>query len=219
MVARIVAAPLIGDAADHHGRLETVGGRHRPRRHEAAIAAAGDAETLGIGDPVGDTLVDAEEDVLEFGACRVADVEPGEVLAPAGIAPVVGQENRVAGGGERHRIAGIERVFCRPARTAVISTIVGSGPDGRSRGRTRALQLEPADTAPADRPDLRVAGKAVADDAAIDGGQGFQSASGLLLKWISGAAPTASRTAAKPVLSGAVERPAAKLLVPTTPSS
>src|SRR5438132_10148366 len=38
----------VADAAHRHGRLETVGMAHRPVRHVATVAAAGDAEPLRI---------------------------------------------------------------------------------------------------------------------------------------------------------------------------
>ena len=92
-VRRVVEARPVGDDRERDRRREAVGLRHRPRRHEAAVAAAGDRDARVVDDAVGDERVDAGEDVLAVAAAHVAEVRARELLAAAARAARVRQED------------------------------------------------------------------------------------------------------------------------------
>ena len=58
-VRRVVEARPVGDDGERNRSGEAIGLRHRPRRHEAAVAAAGDRDARVVGDPVAHERVDA----------------------------------------------------------------------------------------------------------------------------------------------------------------
>ena len=121
--------------------------RDRPGRHVAAIARPGDPEPLGVDQASSDARVDAGEDIGELGAAGVADIEPREFRAPADIAPVVGQEDHIAGRRQRQGAAGIEGMLGGPARAAmdiddrrqrpVVAVARNQDQRGQRRGRPR----------------------------------------------------------------------------------
>ena len=143
-----------------------------------------------------------------------------EFLAPAGIAAVVRKEDRVAGRGERQRVAGIEGVFGRPARAAVDVDDRRQRPGcAVARQEDEAIELQAVRALPAERAHLGVVVEVRWRPRRSACVTGFQSASDVALNTISGGSPAVSRTAAKPVLSGAGEICAEKLLVPMIASS
>src|SRR5262249_45583138 len=82
------------------GGLEPVGMADDPARHEAAVAAAEDAQTLGIDEVApAQGLVETGHHVLVVAAAPVADHATGEFLAIAMAPAWVREDDHVAGSG------------------------------------------------------------------------------------------------------------------------
>src|SRR5258708_1673376 len=77
VVARIMAAELVGDAGNHDGGGKTPGRGDRPSGEIAAVAAARHAQPPRIDQTFGHAMVDAAQDVLELGTARITDIELG----------------------------------------------------------------------------------------------------------------------------------------------
>ena len=138
-------APVIGDAGDHDGGAEAIGRCHGPGCQIAAIAGAGDADAARIGEALGDAVIDARQDVLELGPAGIADIEPREILTPAGIAAIIRQEDGIARGGIGQSEAGIEAMLGGPGRPAMDVADHGQGPGLATRcgSRTKPSMASP----------------------------------------------------------------------------
>jgi len=91
-----VGTPVVGDPGDHHRGAEAMTRGHGPGGEIAAIAGAGDPDARAVGEALRHAMIDAGEDVLELRPAGIADIEAGEILTPARIAAIVGQEDRIA---------------------------------------------------------------------------------------------------------------------------
>jgi hypothetical protein len=90
----------VDDAGEDQRGAEPIGLADGPGGHEPAVAPAGDAQPIRIGDALGDEQVDAGQDVGPLLLADPAGHAEGELVAVA-LAPArVGQEDRVAGGGQ-----------------------------------------------------------------------------------------------------------------------
>src|SRR6185436_3241852 len=81
-VLPIIALPVRDPGSGDRG-AEAAGLGHRPHRHVAAIAPAGDADALGIDRQGLQDLVDAGQDVPQVAVPEVLDVGPRERLSPS----------------------------------------------------------------------------------------------------------------------------------------
>jgi hypothetical protein len=92
--------PPVGDAGVDQRGAKPVGLPDGPGGHEAAVAPAGDAQPIGVGDALGDEQVDAGQDVGPFLPADPARDAGGEGVTVALAAARVGQEHGVASGGQ-----------------------------------------------------------------------------------------------------------------------
>src|SRR5258708_26214182 len=89
-------SPEIRHARSDRGRLEALGLCDGPTGHVASVAPAHHRQPVGIGDAIGDQLVDAGLIVFVILATPVIHVRDAELAAVAGGAPRLRPANRPA---------------------------------------------------------------------------------------------------------------------------
>ncbi len=87
----------IGDACPHQGSFEACGLGDRPRRHEAPIAPAHDANSFAIHQALLDQVINAMHHVLEIFAAHITYHRAGKGCAMSKAAAYIGLEYSKAG--------------------------------------------------------------------------------------------------------------------------
>ena len=170
--------------------------------------------------PVGDAMRRCRARISSNSApAGIADIQPREGLAPAGIAAIVGEEDGIAGRGERQRVAGIEGILGRPARAAMDVDDHRQRAASRRAAGARGLRARARLALPAKARTSGIGGE-VLGHVAVQPVTGVHARFGACLEHDFRRRARRSRGRRRsPVLSGAGVMPRAKLLVPMIASS